>query len=80
MDLEEIRCLDAKSYLIQSKAVTPLARKMEGVKNLRKIGDGPTMCMKTKENRSDKLTDPTMFMKTNGLIFVTHDVYEKQGT
>ena len=29
----------------------------------------PTMLMKTKETRNDKLDDPTMFIKTNNLVF-----------
>jgi len=35
------------------------------------------MLMKTKENRNDILDGPTMFMKTNDLIFVTQNVDEK---
>jgi len=40
--------------------------------------DEPTMLLKTKENESDILDDPTMSMKTNGLIFGGHDVYENK--
>jgi hypothetical protein len=36
--------------------------------------------MKTKENGSDILDDPTMCMKTNYLNLVTHDVDENKGT
>jgi len=42
--------------------------------------EGPTMCMKTKENESDILEGPTMFIKTNGLILGGHDVDDKKGT
>jgi hypothetical protein len=45
-----------------------------------KIGDDLTMLLKTKENGSDILDHPAMCMKTNGLIFVTHDVDDKKGT
>ena len=31
--------------------------------------EGPTMLLKTKENRSDNLDGPTMLIKTNDLIF-----------
>jgi hypothetical protein len=40
----------------------------------------PTMFMKTKEEGADKLANPTMLMKTNGLFFGGHDVYEMKGT
>jgi hypothetical protein len=33
------------------------------------IRDGPTMLLKTKENRSGNLDGPTMLMKTSTLIF-----------
>lgn len=45
-----------------------VASKTEREKIKLKIGDDPTMYMKTKENGRDILDDPTMFMKTNGLI------------
>ena len=40
--------------------------------------DDPTMLQKTKEEASDILDDPTMFMKKNDLIIVGHDMYEKK--
>jgi hypothetical protein len=30
--------------------------------------DGPTMLLKKKEERTDKMDGPTMFIKTNNLI------------
>jgi hypothetical protein len=38
------------------------------------------MLMKTKEERSDILTNATMFMKIKDLHFRTRDVYEKKWT
>ena len=38
------------------------------------------MLMKTKEEGSDILTNATMLMKTNGLFFMPHDMYENKGT
>jgi hypothetical protein len=38
------------------------------------------MLLKTKENENDNLTYPTISMKTNGLFFLTHDMYENKGT
>ena len=38
------------------------------------------MLMKTKEERSDILTNATMLMKTKGLFFQPHDMYESKGT
>jgi hypothetical protein len=48
-------------------------------KSKQKIGDDPTMLLKTKEIRSDILDHPTMLMKTNALPVVTHDIIEKSG-
>ena len=69
-----------KSYLIQLKAVTSFYRRRNEGKNAQKIGDDPTMLMKTKENQSDILDGPTMFMKTNNLIFRNHDVDDNKRT
>ena len=38
------------------------------------------MLLKTKENKSDNLDGPTMFMKTNNLIFLGHDVDENRSS
>ena len=38
------------------------------------------MLLKTNKERSDKLTDVTMFMKIKGLFHKTHGVYEKKMT
>ena len=38
------------------------------------------MLMKTKEERSDILTNATILMKTNGLFFLSHDMYESKGS
>ena len=38
------------------------------------------MLMKTKEERSDILTNATMLMKTNGLSLIPHDMYESKGS
>ena len=55
-------------------------KKRETKKKMLKNAAYPTMCMKTKENDSDRLTYPTMLMKTNRLIFVSYDVIEKMGS
>ncbi len=52
----------------------------QGKKGNRKLRDSPTMLMKTKEEISDILTNATMLMKTNGLFFLSHDMYENKGT
>ncbi|MGD0228182.1 MAG: hypothetical protein ABSF71_38245 [Terriglobia bacterium] len=49
----------------------------KGKKGKQKITDSPTMLMKTKEERSDILTNATMLMKKNNLIPGTHDVDER---
>ncbi len=38
------------------------------------------MLMKTKEEGSDILTNATMLMKTHGLLFLPHDMYENKGS
>ena len=38
------------------------------------------MLMKTKEEGSDILTNATMLRKTNGLLFLPHDMYENKGS
>ncbi len=38
------------------------------------------MLMKTKENRSDNLTYPTMLMEINDLILRGHDMHENKDT
>ncbi len=38
------------------------------------------MLLKTKENKSDILDDPTISMKTNGLTLWGHDVYENKSS
>ena len=38
------------------------------------------MLLKTKRNKNDNLTYPTISMKTNGLFFLSHDVHESKGT
>jgi hypothetical protein len=50
----------------------------QGKKGKQKIKVDPTMLLKTKGNRNDNLTNPTMSMKTNGLFFLPHDVYENK--
>jgi hypothetical protein len=52
----------------------------QGKKGNKKIRDNPTMLFKTKGNKNDNLTYPTIFMKTNGLFFLSHDVYERIGS
>ena len=37
------------------------------------------MLLKTKENKNDNLTNPTISMKANQLFFLTHDIYESKG-
>ena len=49
----------------------------QGKKGDKKLRDSPTMLMKTKEERSDILTNATMLMKRKGLFFISHDMYEK---
>ena len=41
----------------------------EGKKGNQKMKDEPTMLLKTKENKSDILDDPTIFMKIKDLCF-----------
>ena len=36
------------------------------------------MLLKIKENQSDNLEGPTMFIKTNDLVFRGHDIDEKK--
>jgi hypothetical protein len=38
------------------------------------------MLLKTKGNENDNLTYPTISMKTKGLFFLSHDMYERKGT
>jgi hypothetical protein len=52
----------------------------QGKKGNKKLRDSPTMLLKTKGNKNDNLTYPTISMKTNGLLFLSHDVYERKGT
>jgi hypothetical protein len=42
--------------------------------------DDPTMLLKTKEERVDFLTDPTIYMRTKDLFRYSHDVYESKWT
>ena len=53
------------TYMIQSHLFLPWDEKR---KKMLKFEAYPTMCMKTKENISDRLTDPTMLMKNKPLI------------
>ena len=52
----------------------------QGKKGNKKLRDSPTMLLKTKGNRNDNLTNPTISMKTNGLFFLSHDMYERKGS
>jgi hypothetical protein len=51
-----------------------------GKKGNLKMKDDPTMLLKTKEERSDFLSDPTMSMIIRGLFYHGHDMYEKKWT
>ena len=52
----------------------------QGKKGNKKLRDSPTMLLKTKGNKNDNLTYPTISMKTKGLFFLSHDVYERKGS
>ena len=66
--------------MIDAKGVISLVPVRRREKGEQKIRDSPTMLLKTKVNKNDNLTYPTISMKTNALFFLSHDMYEKKGT
>jgi hypothetical protein len=62
--------------------INDLSRRLDvgqGKKGEQKIKVDPTMLLKTKGNENDNLTYPTISMKTKGLFFLSHDMYERKG-
>jgi hypothetical protein len=66
------KCL--RLYLVDIEAVSGISEAEGGRQGELKMKGYPTMLLKTKENKSDILNDPTMFMKKNNLIVPGHDV------
>jgi len=54
-------------YVTEFKLLRESRRDSTWKKGELKMKDSPTMLLKTKEGKSDILTNATMFMKTNGL-------------
>ena len=67
-----------KMHLAEFKPLTPRQWERAHKKGGIKIWVSPTMLLKTKQEKSDILTNATMLMKTNGLKSGTHDVDEKK--
>jgi hypothetical protein len=75
MDLDKIREISLKLYLIQLKGVKALARMQE----IKKSAE-PTMLLITNAVKKPTRAEPTMYMKTKVLWSKTHDVYENKYT
>jgi hypothetical protein len=65
-------------YVDDAKAFIELGRVRLGEKGELKNEAGPTMLLKINEQRSDNLTNATMFMKTNDLIFYATMLMKKR--